>query len=198
MHMKKCLFYLTLFCLLSACQKSGPSGPKATSAPPLGTINLSDFAISDIAGTDLQKAIKKDTLGRILEEGLLHKGKRHGTWVVYFETKDIPFRIMNLEEGAFSGVFLEYSHLGQLELIANYANNELDGRWAKFKNGFKTETREYKNGRLNGLLTKYYKGMDVVQQASQYEDDLLNGTSKFYDQKGKMVDEVVYRKGVRI
>lgn len=197
--MKHCFLCISISIsiLLFSCQKSDPGPKEMPTVPQLGALNLVDYEISDLPGSDLQKAIKKNESGVVLEEGLLKHGKRHGAWVIYHEKKETPFRIINFEDDIFSGIFLEYSHLGQLELIANYMNNELDGRWIKYYRGFKTETRQYKNGQLNGLLEKYYEGLDIVQQASYYKDDKLNGVSKFYDQKGGLLEEVNYSEGER-
>jgi hypothetical protein len=194
--MKNFLFPICIAFSLLACGGSESTAPakEAVVAP----LKMDNYQVREIPGTDLQKAIRFDGAERVVEEGTLRNGKRHGTWVVYHDEKQTPFTVSNYVDDQLCGVHQEYNGLGQLTLTAGYINNVLDGRFARYKNGRLQELGFYKNGQYDGLYKRFYEGRNVLQQEANYKDGKLHGVSKFYSEKGDILMEYEYQDGEKV
>lgn len=194
--MKQFLFPICIAFSIMACGGSDTTTPadEAVVAP----LKMDNYQVRDIPGTDLKKAIRFDGADRVVEEGTLRNGKRHGTWVVYHDEKQIPKSVSNYMDDQLCGIHQEYTAMGQLTLTAGYINNILDGRYARYKNGRLLELGFYKNGQFDGKYQRFYEGRNVLQQDAEYKDGKLNGVSKFYNEKGEQIMEYEYKNGEKI
>lgn len=161
-------------------------------------LNLDEFQVTDIPGSDLQQAVKLDSKGKILEEGTILNGKRNGTWVVYNQERDVPRSIANYINDQLNGPYFEYSPHGQTDLMCSYRNNVLEGRFVRLKNIRKTEEGFYKNGKLDGPYRKFYEGKDQLQQEANYKDGQLHGTNTYYNSKGEIIMLYEYKNGEKV
>ncbi len=194
--MKQFLFPICITLLLMACGGSENATPAKDEV--VAPLKMDNYQVRDIPGTDLKKAIRFDGADRVVEEGTLRNGKRHGTWVVYHDEKQLPFTISNYVDDKLCGIHHEYTTTGQLTLTAGYINNILDGRFARYKNGRILETGFYKNGQYDGLFKRFYEGRNALQQEAAYKDGKLEGISKFYNEKGELMMEYEYKNGEKI
>lgn len=84
------------------------------------------------------------------------------------------------------------------ELKVQYSLNtkgERDGKYSKkFKNGALCEKGNYKNGKLNGIVTMYYENGQKKSETS-YSGDSLNGISREWFANGKLMSEISYKNG---
>lgn len=94
----KNLFYVLPLLLLFACGGSGGSNNAA--APAAAPVNVGDYETSPIPGVDgLVRAIKKNGVGRTIEEGTLLNGQKHGAWLIHDDVKQQIVEIVNYHEG---------------------------------------------------------------------------------------------------
>ncbi len=194
--MKNSILLFGFFTLFSACGNGGGLGNGSGA-----TVDTNNFELTDIPGSDYKKAVKKDGDGRILQEGTLLDGKKFGTWITYYPEKQIPRTISNFVNGLFNGPYMELNNRGQIEMMAGYKNNALDGEYVKFKNGKAKEKAGYKNGKMDGTYISFfddYKHSDQVQKEFNYKNGELDGTYRFYDEEGNMTLEYLYKKGKKI
>ncbi len=83
--MKNLIYILPLF-LLFACGDSGSSNNATTTAAT--PVNVGDYETTPIPGVNgLVRAIKKNGVGRTMEEGTLLNGQKHGAWIIHDDVK---------------------------------------------------------------------------------------------------------------
>lgn len=181
---------IVLFAALPACKQ-----PQSSNA---GGIDLTKFEITAVPGTELQRAVRVGEDGRLKEVGLLRNGKRDGAWVTYFDDKEVPQIVANFVKDKYYGVYMEYSKQGQITLLCNYENNQLEGKFARYRLGRTTEEGAYRKGKLHGNYKKYYDGKSIVQQEAIYADGELDGKTFFYDEQGGVIMQYTYKKGEKI
>lgn len=184
------LILLTVFAgLLASCQQQ-PASPQA--------LDLEGFKIQDIPGSDMKRATLMDVKGKILEEGTIQNGHKHGMWVIYHKDRDVPASITNYVNGVPNGPQFEYGQYGHMEKMCNYTNNILDGRFAKLKNIRKVEEGTYVNGILEGNYKKFYDSRDGVQQELNYKHNKLDGDIIYYNEKGEVTMKYLYKDGEKV
>lgn len=187
--MRSLFFFLFLCVLITACQQK-PATPQ--------DLDLEGFTIVDIPGSDIKRATMVDVKGKILEEGTILNGKKHGMWVIYHKERDVPSSIGNYVNGIPNGPLFEFGQYGHLEHMCGYTNNVLDGRFAKLKNIRKTEEGNYANGLLEGNYKKYYEGRDAVQQEMNYKENKLDGDIFYFNEQGVVTMQYTYKNGEKV
>lgn len=188
--MRYLLLVFVLVNLLTSC-KQEPAAPQ--------NLDLQDFKIQDIPGSDMKRATLMDVKGKIKEEGTILNGRKHGMWVIYHKDRDMPASVGNYVNGVANGPLFEFGQYGHLEHMCGYTNNVLNGRFAKLKNIRKTEEGTYENGVLEGNFKKYYEGRDAaVQQELTYKQNKLDGDVIYYNEKGEVTMKYVYKNGEKI
>ncbi len=187
--MRNFFLLLLLVGFLTACEQK-PATPQ--------DLDLEDFIIVDIPGSDMKRATLTDVKGKILEEGTILNGRKHGMWVIYHKDRDVPASIGSYVGGIPNGPLFEYGQYGHMEHMCSYTNNVLNGRFAKLKNIRKTEEGTYVNGLLDGNFKKYYEGRDVVQQELNYKQNKLDGEIIYYSDKGEATMKYTYKDGEKV
>jgi antitoxin component YwqK of YwqJK toxin-antitoxin module len=191
--MKQFIFLFGFAMFLNACGGGGNSAPAVGAS-----IDLSGFEIQDIPGTNFQKVVKRTSDGTLLEEGVIMDGKRNGMWVTYHTDNEIPKTIVNYVNDVSSGSYYSFNNRGQLEEMRGYLNNELDGKWGKYKFGRTTEEANYKNGKFDGVYKSYFANSDKVQKEFNYKNGELHGNYKFYNEDGQVTLEYEYDNGEKV
>ncbi len=188
----KNLILLSFCIILFGCGNSG-GGPAAPA-------NLTGFEMGNIPGSSIQKAVKKNGNGQLVEEGYVLDGKKSGTWTSYHLGEEIirVKSISNYAAGKKNGLHMEFSNRGQLELHANYLNDVLDGQSLKFKFGTRVEEESnYKNGKLHGTY-KMYHGNGKTQKEINYKDGVQHGAFRYYNEEEQMTLEYEYKDGEKV
>ncbi len=130
---------------------------------------------------------------RIVLEGELKDGKRHGTWTNYY-ANGIVRDITTYQNGLKEGIAITIDARGDLTSKAYYHQGKLEGEYLNYDGRRITEKRFYNNGLLEGTLTKYYRNGKVMEE-SPYKNGVRHGLSKWYDQQGNLTIQYEYDNG---
>jgi len=109
------------------------------------------YELTDIPGSDIQRAALKDELGNTVEAGFLLNGLKQGTWTTYGTESAAPTKIVSYADGALYGPYVEMDQQGRYALLANYQNNQLHGPWVQYRIGRPEKTANYVR---SGITTK--------------------------------------------
>jgi len=96
--------------------------------------------------------------------------------------------------GKREGLALEINSSGQLEKQMMYHSDLLDGTYKEFKYTTLKEERNYKNGKLEGIVKVYYDNGKIMEEGA-YQNGIRHGVSKWYDQEGNVTIEYEYENG---
>ncbi len=176
--------------LLAGCGGNASDGDVTGKNPE----TIDGFVITKIEGATVQKAEKLDADGQVSESGLLARGARNGTWTKFYPGGARPSVMASYIDGKYNGPYLEFDENGQITLRAFYADNLLEGYWAKYQFGQLTFEATYKQGKLDGKY-KEFRGDGGLSKEISYKDGLLDGPYRFFDDAGNVVLEYTYRKG---
>lgn len=177
-----------IFLLASACK---PSAPKA------GSDDLAGFELTDIPGTTIKTAKRKDPSGQVVVEGFVDADKKTGQWIEYNNEGDV-ISINNYINGLLEGPALKLSYRGQIDQRSSYHLNLLDGPWIQYKFGKVVETRGYKNGKLDGYVKLFDNNTYKLRQETEYKDGLQDGYFRYYDDDGNISVEYQYKNGKKL
>ncbi|MCI5080207.1 MAG: hypothetical protein MRY78_00870 [Saprospiraceae bacterium] len=186
--MRSLFFFLLCFVFFS-CNNSAPTGP---------VMDLSGYDVMDVPGQNLKKVAKKDEAGNLLESGFVENGVKTGTWTTYTTDGPFPQKIASYAQGNYNGIYMEFNERGQVEILANYKNNKLHGKWGKYRFGRPEETAVYKEGELHGTYAKYYTRDGKIQNTIEYKDGKQDGYYRFYNEEGEVTLEYMYRDGEKV
>lgn len=178
---------VSLLCFLFACD-STQNGVE-------GGFSTEGFEVVDLTGTNLQRLSKSSPTGYLIESGYLLNGSKTGAWTTYHPEKNLPETIMNFANGNATGLYLEFNDRGQIELMANYKNNQLDGPWGKYRFGRPTQTAFYKDGNLHGMYKEYNERDGKIRKEIHYKDGEYDGPYRFFNEKGDITVEYTYENG---
>lgn len=110
-----------------------------------------------------------------------------GYWEFYHTTNGLVKAKGNFNDaGEKEGEWAYYYDNGTIKEKTNFKNGKLEGiaeGW--FVNGNKWYAASYKNGQVNGLLTKYYYN-GYLLSTSNYIEDKQNGNHKEYSSTGTL------------
>lgn len=188
--MKHIPFLLGLAVFFLGCN-GGVGGGEAV------TFSEDGYELQTVSGT-LQKAVKRDGSGVIIEEGLLKDGLQTGAWTTYYPENNLPKTIINYANGMRNGLYLEMNDRGQIELRAGYMNNKLDGPWGVYKFGRPTKTAFYANGVLDGTYREYNMRDGSLLKEINYKNGEYDGPYKFFNDKGEVTLEYEYKNGEKV
>ncbi len=189
--MKNLIFIFGLLFIFSCnTNSSSNKGKKAFSSDGYDMISLK--------GTNVKKAVKYDKDGNTVEEGFIKDGKKEGQWIEY-NPKDGKIKsITSYIDGNLNGKYIEFDNRGYLSKSAEFLNDDLNGKYIKYKYNKIIEEANYENGKLNGVRIKYFDGNGKKQEEVEYKDDVIDGTVRYYDDKGEVQIEYVYKNGKKV
>ncbi len=156
------------------------------------------YQLTDVSGSNWQRAMRKDVNGNLLESGFFANGKKAGTWLEYAPGNEFPTRLISYAEGEFNGLTIQFSNVGQIEIMANYLNNKLDGRWVKYRFARPEEEANYKDGQLDGDVIKYDIRNGQILSSAQYKEGKMHGIYRTYNEAGQITTEYEYRNGQQV
>ena len=189
--MKNLIFIFGLLFLFS-CNTNTPSkGGKKT-------FSTDSYDLENLKGTNIKKAVKYDKDGNTIEEGFIKDGIKEGQWIEY-NPKDGKIKsITSYINGNLNGKYLEFDNRGYLMITAEFKNDDLNGKYIKYKYNKIIEEANYENGKLNGVRTKYFDGNGKKQEEVEYKNDVIDGVVRYFDDKGEVMLEYVYKNGKKI
>ena len=190
--MKNLIFLFGLFLLFScnANQESNAGNEQA--------FNADEYDFESLKGTDVQKVIKFDKNGNTIEQGFVKNGEKTGQWIEFDPQKGTIKAITSYIDGKLNGLYIEFDNLGYKTLVAEFKDDDLNGKYTKFKYNKKLEEASYKDGKLNGLRVKYNSSNGKKLEEMEYKDDVIDGVVRYYNDKGEVVLEYVYKNGKKV
>lgn len=187
--MRPVLFAILITAMIS-CGGSTNSG---------GTGNLEGYTVESISGTNVSKATKKNAGGQLIEQGFISGGKRNGTWISYYDGEHVGKikTIASYSDGLLTGPYLELSNRGQIETEVNYANNQYNGRYAKYKFGRAQQESFYKDNQLDGPYREYSSN-GKLQKEINYKGGIQHGMMRYFNEKGQTTVQYEYKNGEKV
>ena len=190
------LLSLLLSFVLFTCQEAA----RTSAAPEVekATFDGKDFETIAISGSSALRVERKDPQGRVVEQGFVLNGLKHGTWTTYNIDSKAPQTIISYIEGALNGPYIEMDDLGRFALIANYKANVLDGPYGKYKIGRPEVIANYVNGQLDGPMAEYDYRKNKIKQEVNYKMGKKHGPMRYYNEEGKITLEYIYENDERV
>lgn len=188
------LFWILPLFILASCGGGTSSNNAASSVAK--TVKSGDYETRAIPGVEgFVTAIKRNGVGRTMEEGTLLNGKKHGAWLIYDDVKQTIIEITNYHNGVKSGMSIK-PNFARVAEKSYYAEGILHGVKETYGSSAKaTANSNYVNGKLEGKVVKYYDDGTTLKEESHYKKGLLDGTSKYYNQDGSVKLEYIYKNG---
>jgi len=128
-------------------------------------------------------------------------GKRHGTYIKYYDSKHAKIA----ELGCYNhdkeeGFWIYKSENGAIKRAGFFDKGNCSGYWVEWAtNGDILLELNYKNGKLDGFQREYLGGVSHYRSAEKnYEDGRLQGDWIQYDRFGKVLKIETYDYGVLI
>jgi antitoxin component YwqK of YwqJK toxin-antitoxin module len=183
----KSYIYASLLVLACAACSTSPA-PK----------NIGEYEVTAVKGTtNIEKAVRRDADGIVIEEGYLTDGLRDGVWITYYERGD---RIQTLDHfvlGKREGYSLGFDTREQVNEKHLYENDLLNGPSIKFEFGRPVEEANYVDGQLHGIYKQYYRSGKLLKEV-EFKNGVQDGTYRYYDEAGNLSLEYEYRNGEKI
>ncbi len=180
-----------LFITLSMMSCKNSSSEDATS-----TLNLSEYNVEDIPGTNRKMVTKVTPQGFLEEQGMIENGKKVGTWTVFFAQNTRPMETWTYENGKLNGLHFVYNNSGRIDMYESYMNNELHGKRVTYKMGTPVEEMSYKNGKLDGVFRGFFP-TGRLQRFGYFKNGLQDGQYIVYDENKNIVLQANYVNGVQ-
>jgi len=134
--------------------------------------------------------------GKLKSETHYRFGKETGT-TTYFHHW-YPTKIMEIEmkRGKRNGKFIERYFDNKTKTIAFYKDDLLEGKETHYyMNGNRSMEINYTKGIKNGPVTSWH-GNGVVKESGFYVNDLFDGIWENYDERGLLIGEGIFDKGI--
>ena len=180
--------------LVFAC--GGPTEPVVTVAT---SGDFSGFEVSKIAGSELEKAIKKNAqTGQLAEDGFIYNGMKTGTWTTYHPNDNLTvYTVNNYVNGKKEGLYLEAEKNNRVKTIGSYSNDVKHGKWITYNFSRREIEQDYKNGKLHGFSRTFYKtGKDgQVKEEIELSNGIQDGVYRYYKEDGTISMDYVYKNG---
>ncbi len=155
------------------------------------------FEMSDVTGSDLQRAVKKNYLSQTEEEGFVLNGVKTGTWITYHPIDARIKTIENFVNGRVEGLSLELDKRGQVIQKAFYNDGEFDGANTTYKFGRPQETIPYHMGQVDGKVIRYYNNGRVMEEI-EFKGGMQHGFYNHYNADQKLDMQYEYKNGEKI
>lgn len=183
--------FLLLAGLIISCKKS--------SDPMTGDPNsdLKGMTIEEIPGSDISYAKQVSAAGVLEIEGFVLNNKKTGQWTQYDDKGDILL-INSYVDGLLEGPALRMTYRNQVDLKSTYHKGVLEGPWVSYKFGKIVETRNYKDGKLEGSVILYDDRTFEKKQETEFKNGLQDGFLRHYDAAGNVTLEYEYKNGEKI
>ncbi|MES2798381.1 MAG: hypothetical protein V4638_00065 [Bacteroidota bacterium] len=131
--------------------------------------------------------------GKLKLTGVYKDNFKTGKWINYFENG-------NVKDEVTYKIFSEKSKVDYGFMKKRVRKESKEHGLAVYysdKDYRKTEEGKFVNGSKDGLWTAYYPGGKYAAVTSTYANGELNGTMKNYDRRGKLLQEIEYKDGLK-
>ncbi|MDR1832506.1 MAG: hypothetical protein LBQ97_07235 [Fusobacteriaceae bacterium] len=187
---------LILAILIVACAvaASGRDGRKTTEKLYYEN-NEPESAVEYRDGKKNGAAIVYSRNGMIKVRGSFKNDRRHGLWTFYFDETPTLMAVEFYENDRLQGRQSYFYPDGSLRSIANYEDNQRKGVWEWYSETGALETRINYLSNYRGLAAIFNdKGVTVA--TGMLVNELRSGLWKFFDESGRPLYAMNYRRGV--
>lgn len=162
------------------------------------------IVLQDKQNVDLQHYTIYGDVGQLLQTGSKLKGKKMDIWRDFYP--DGTAAKMTTYSGDIeNGKMYVFDKNGGIEEEMMYEKGLLSGQKLTYNVGGKGKKKmyfvsleeNYKDGKLDGVMTKY-KGKDKPQEISNYKNGVKHGTSKWFYDSGELLSDFEYVNGVLV
>jgi antitoxin component YwqK of YwqJK toxin-antitoxin module len=189
---------LLCVCFLAFCQcKPADQSTDQVSDSNVDKVNLTDYDLTPIPGTNMQMATKLDNDSRVLEQGMIEDGVKTGTWATFFPNNGKIMEIKNYAAGKLNGLHILLNNAGRVDMYESYVDNQLYGKRMTFKLGTPVEEMSYKNGKLDGMF-RGFSPMGKLQRLGYYVNGVQDGPYKVWNDSGQVIVDVMYKNGQQV
>lgn len=186
-------------CNNAAQQETSDTSSNAASQVPAAGGDYSKYELTELPGASLQKAVLRNQAGRVVEQGYLdEKGLKTGEWLSFYENSGLPHKLITYKAGIQNGLYIFFNEIGQISLLATYADNQLDGYWVKYRFGRIEEEAEYLKGQMHGTHRQYFVREGWLQFTTEYKNGVRHGMSRTYNKDGQVTLEYEFKDGEKI
>jgi antitoxin component YwqK of YwqJK toxin-antitoxin module len=133
-------------------------------------------------GSGLVRVTSYAADGTILEQGYYLSGYREGVYTEFHANGFIKSTV-GYVQGKKQGQNLLIDDKGQVQERSTYHNDLLNGSHIKYNRSRLKEKSQYSNGKVHGLVEKYYLNGKIMER-SNYSSGQLDGIARWYDQNG--------------
>lgn len=170
------------------------------------TLTLLTFAIAFCCAQDKnvtdqngkKQGFWEETVRSQTNYGYYKDGQKDGMWT-YLNNRGTLSKIENYRNGKLDGMRMEFepTYGGSVTLLEQYNQGVLNGRATNYSYNRIIGETDYEMGKLNGLKRVFYKtgGEPILQEESYYTDDVLDGTSTWYSNKGVLLARYNFKNG---
>lgn len=180
--------------LVSGCKPSTTANTSTSEA--LGG-DLAGLKIEPVPGSSISYARQFDPGGKLQIEGFVENGKKTGMWIKYTPEGEIEL-INHYVNGLLEGAVMHMSFRNQVDLKSHYKQGLLEGTWTQYRYGKPVETREYKAGKLDGVVRIYDQREYTLKQEMHYKNDKLDGPFRYYNSAGQVTLDYTYKDGEKV
>lgn len=180
-----CIAVPAFLLLTNACNKPAP----------VADTDLEGFEITQVPGSEFSKATKLVD-GNKSQEGYLLNGQRNGLWLEYHPDGRISL-IQHFVNGKLNGPVLALDGRGQITAHTDYTDGIYDGIKATYKFGKPQEEIPYVNGKIEGIMKKYYSSGKVMELI-EYKNNVQDGYYRHFDEENVLDLEYVYKNGKKV
>jgi len=191
--MKPFIFLLLLGFTIASCQNGSSDGAASSD-----TVKVGNYEFATIPGSEAQMATLRAPAGNVMETGAMRNGKKNGTWTFFGPAGEFPLQLISFVDDQYNGIYLEFNERQQVELMANYKNNKLDGPYGKYRFGRPELTVNYIDGELDGIMREYDFRNGKLKKEASYKAGKLDGLVRDFDDEGQVMVEYMYRDGEKI
>jgi antitoxin component YwqK of YwqJK toxin-antitoxin module len=133
--------------------------------------------------------------GKLKSETHYRFGKETGTTTYYHSWYPTKIMEIQMKRGKRNGIFIKRYFDNNVEVVAYYKNDLLEGRETHyFKNGKPSMEVFYTKGIKNGDITTWYSS-DVVRETGAFVNDLFDGEWEYFDERGLIIGEGTFSEG---
>ena len=171
---------------------------QSSSSSDLGEkVDLDLYQTRDIPNTNWKHVERKDSDGKISEQGFMSNGVKTGTWTNYYPRDGQIQSIKNYFEGVLMGPYLEFDTHGRLNKQINYENNQMSGLLGEYQNGRLMKQIDYIDGKIHGYMREFNNKSIKIREAA-FKNDVLDGEVNNYNDEGKLVLQYIYKNGDKV
>ena len=128
--------------------------------------------------------------GKKRDEGNYKDGKKHGLWIAWHENgkKHVEVKI---KDGKYDGLWTAWHENGKKAAKINYKDGKPEGlAFGWHENGQKHVEVKAKDGKYDGLWTAWHENGKKGMEANYKEGRKVEGSEKFWNNKGEPVDSM--------